>query len=146
MKQRQERHAAIREIVSEGFVKTQRDLAVALKQRGFQCTQATVSRDISEIGLVKSAKGTYVLPEELRLQRMAAELVESVSAAGNLVVVRTYPGGATSVSAALDAALKSSVLKGLLGTVAGDNTIFIAVDTPERALAMVQSLERLRGV
>ena len=65
-------------------------------------------------GVVKSREGYYVLPEEMRLQRMVSELVEEVHVAGNMVVVKTFSGGAAGVSAALD---KAS-LRGALGTVA----------------------------
>ncbi|MEG0324435.1 MAG: ArgR family transcriptional regulator, partial [Raoultibacter sp.] len=79
-------------------------------------------------------------PEEMRLQRMVSELVEEVHLAGNMVVVKTYSGGAAGVSAALDKAN----LKGALGTVAGDNTIMIATETPESAQDVAGAINRLR--
>lgn len=140
MRKRQQRHDIIREIIRENTVKTQRDLADQLQVAGYDCTQATVSRDIMDMGLVKSQEGCYVLPEEMRLQRMVSELVEEVHAACNMVVVKTYSGGAASVSAALDRA----DLKGSLGTVAGDNTILLAAETPEAALDVERAIDRLR--
>ncbi|MCL1797861.1 MAG: hypothetical protein FWG24_06095 [Eggerthellaceae bacterium] len=93
-----------------------------------------------EMGLVKSREGCYALPEEMRLQRMVSELVEDVYAAGNMVVVKTFSGGAAGVSAALDRA----DLKGALGTVAGDNTIFLATESPEAAEDIQVAIDRLR--
>ena len=87
MRKRQQRHDIIRDIIREHNVKTQRDLANQLQAAGYECTQATISRDIMDMGLVKSREGYYVLPEEMRLQRMVSELVEEVHVAGNMVVV-----------------------------------------------------------
>lgn len=140
MGKRQQRHDKIREIVRANDVRTQRDLVALLAKEGFSCTQATVSRDVMEIGLVKAPDGCYALPEEMRLKRMVSELVEDVRAAGNLVVVKTYSGGASGVSAALDHA----GIEDVLGTVAGDDTIFLAAATPEAALRIEQSIDRLR--
>lgn len=140
MRKRQQRHDVIRDIIREHNVKTQRDLADQLQAEGYDCTQATISRDIMDMGLVKSREGFYVLPEEMRLQRMVSELVEEVHLAGNMVVVKTYSGGAAGVSAALDKA----DLKGALGTVAGDNTIMIATETPESAQGVAGAINRLR--
>lgn len=140
MRKRQQRHDVIRDIIREYNVKTQRDLAEQLQAAGYDCTQATISRDIMDMGLVKSKEGFYVLPEEMRLQRMVSELVEEVHLAGNMVVVKTYSGGAAGVSAALDKAN----LKGALGTVAGDNTIMIATPTSESASDVAGAINRLR--
>ncbi len=140
MGKRQQRHEAIRDIVRSHEVRTQRELVELLAVHGFSCTQATVSRDVLEIGLDKAADGCYALPEEVRLKRMVSELVESVRAAGNLVVVKTYAGGAAGVSAAFDKAC----IDGVLGTVAGDDTIFLATETPEAATAVEQAISRLR--
>src|SRR5699024_7476104 len=140
MRKRQQRHDIIRDIIREHNVKTQRDLANQLQAAGYECTQATISRDIMDMGLVKSREGFYVLPEEMRLQRMVSELVEEVHVAGNMVVVKTFSGGAAGVSAALDKAN----LRGALGTVAGDNTIMIAAESPEMAIEVERAIDRLR--
>ena len=118
---RGDRHEAIREIVRACSVGTQNELADALGKRGFDVTQATVSRDIAEMDLRKE-EGAYVLPEDLRLSQMVRTLVHGVARAGNQVVVKTEPGAAMSVAAAIDAA----GLDGVLGTIAGDDTIFVA--------------------
>ena len=140
MKKRLQRHDVIRAIVRENEIHTQRDLAIRLQDAGFECTQATISRDITDMGLVKSKDGFYVLPEDMRLQRMVAELVEEVHTAGNLVVVKTYSGGAAGVASAID---KAEIM-GALGTVAGDNCILIAAQTPESAERITASIELLR--
>ena len=122
MRKRQQRHDIIRDIIREHNVKTQRDLANQLQAAGYECTQATISRDIMDMGLVKSREGYYV------------------HVAGNMVVVKTFSGGAAGVSAALD---KAS-LRGALGTVAGDNTIMIAAESPEAAVEVERAIDRLR--
>ncbi len=123
---RGDRHEAIREIVRACSVGTQNELADALGKRGFDVAQATVSRDIAEMDLRKE-DGAYVLPEDLRLSQMVRTLVHDVARAGNQVVVKTEPGAAMSVAAAIDAA----GLDGVLGTIAGDDTIFVAAASEE---------------
>ena len=134
------RQEKILELIADHSVQTQEQLLAELNEAGFSTTQATISRDIMDMGLVKSREGYYVLPEEMRLQRMVSELVEEVHVAGNLVVVKTFSGGAAGVSAALD---KAS-LRGALGTVAGDNTIMIAAESPEAAVEVERAIDRLR--
>lgn len=137
---RHKRQDAIRAIVRAQSVKTQRDLAERLREQGFSCTQATVSRDIVEMGLQKASDGCYALPEEERLSRLAAELVTGVEVGGTIVVVKTHPGAAQGVGAALDAAQ----LPGALGTVAGDDTIMIAAKSFDAADQVASLVERLR--
>lgn len=140
MKKRTQRHEVIREIVRVNNIRTQRDLAEKLQEAGHDCTQATISRDITDMELLKSKEGFYVLPEDMRLQHMVVELVEEVYTAGYLVIVRTFPGGAAGVAGAID----NAGLAGSLGTVAGDNTIMIAARTPEDALNIKAELDGLR--
>ncbi len=141
MKKRAQRHDIIRDIVRQYQIRTQKDLAERLQEQGHDCTQATISRDISDMGLLKTKEGYYVLPEDQRLHRMVSELVEEIYVAGNMVVVTTYSGGAPGVAGAIDAA---GVL-GSLGTVAGDNTIMIAARTPEDAVHIEEKLNGIRG-
>lgn len=140
MGKRQLRHDAIRKIISEQDVRTQRELADLLQPAGFDCTQATISRDVVDLGLVKSQDGCYVLPEELRLSRIIVEMVVSVQPACNLVVVKTMPGAAQSVSAALD----DANLDGAVGTVAGDDTLMIACISFEAAEHVAAHIDKLR--
>lgn len=140
MKKRTQRHDIIRGIVREYDVRTQRELADKLQDAGYDCTQATISRDIADLGLLKSQGGFYILPEDMRLQRLASDLVEEIFLAGNLVVVKTLPGGAAGVAGAIDEA----DVPGALGTVAGDNTIMIASRTPDDAAGVVEALNEMR--
>lgn len=121
MTKRAVRHDVIRDIIRRGNIKTQRDLVDQLKSEGYDCTQATISRDIAGMGLAKSRDGYYVLPEDLRLQRMVGELVEHVEVVNNFLVLRTPAGIAKGVCVALD----SAELKGIAGTIGGDDTVFV---------------------
>lgn len=130
MGKREERHDAIRALVRGGEIRTQRDLADRLKQEGFECTQATVSRDIAEMGLLKSKQGRYALPEDMVLERVMGDMGQTVEDAGNLVVVKTRAGGASVLAEAID----NTEIEGLVGSVAGDNTILMVAKTPEYAI------------
>lgn len=140
MTKRAVRHDVIRDIIRLGGIKTQRDLVDRLRKEGYDCTQATVSRDIAGMGLAKSRDGYYVLPEDLHLQRMVGELVEGVEVVGNFLVVRTPSGIASGVAVALDAAR----LKGIAGTLAGDDTIFVMCYSTIEARRVAEVIERLR--
>ena len=124
MRKRQERQDAIRKVVRAERVRTQRALVDRLKESGFDCTQATVSRDITEMGLRKLPEGVYVLAEDLHLQRMVRDLVKDVGRSANLVLVKAQSGTAPGVAAALDAA----ELEGILGSVSGDDTILVVME------------------
>jgi len=141
MRKRRERQEAIRRIVRGERVRTQRALVDRLEQVGFDCTQATVSRDITEMGLRKLPEGVYVLAEDLHLQRMVRDLVKSVSRSGNLVLVKAQSGTAPGVAAALDAA----ELDGILGSVSGDDTILVVMDNEDAGERMVETLDKFRG-
>src|ERR1035437_5686301 len=104
MRKRLERQEVIRRIVRRERIRTQRDLVDRLQTQGFVCTQATVSRDITEMGLRKLPEGVYVLAEDLHLQRMVSDLVMDVKRSENLVLVKASTGTAPGVAAALDAA------------------------------------------
>ncbi len=129
MKRRNTRQEAIRDCVRAKAIKTQRDLVLELKEMGFNCTQATVSRDIADMGLRKLPEGIYVLAEDLHLQRMLSEFVVGVARAENLVVVRSQPGTASGVAAAID----DASLAHTLGSVAGNDTVLMIVDNAENA-------------
>ena len=101
MKRRNGRQEAIRWIVRNKSIRTQKDLVEELKARGYTCTQATASRDIADMGLRKLPEGIYVLAEDLHLQRMVSEFVTDVESVNNLVVIKTQPGTAPGVAAAV---------------------------------------------
>jgi transcriptional regulator of arginine metabolism len=132
------RHARIVELIRDGSVHSQTELAELLAGEGVQATQATLSRDLEELGAVK-VRGTdggpavYVVPPEgsgplrpaqqapARLVRLLRELLTGADASGNLVVLRTPPGAAQFLASALDRA----GLPEVVGTIAGDDTIMV---------------------
>ena len=126
-KKRNGRQDAIRDIVRNKDVRTQRVLVDELRDMGFDCTQATVSRDIADMGLRKLPEGIYVLAEDLHLQRMVSELVTGVLRTDNLVLIKAQPGTASGIAAAVDAA----ELPDVLGSLAGNDTILVIAQTAE---------------
>ena len=147
---KQERHQMIRNLVETRNIETQEDLAKALQESGMRVTQATVSRDIKELMLVKVSdmrgRYRYAFPRERshimsseQLERLIRNSVISVRAGGNLVVLHTLPGTAQGAAFAID----SMKWIGVMGTVAGDDTIFVAIERPEIAEELM-SYFRLR--
>ena len=126
-KKRNGRQDVIRDIVRNKDVRTQRVLVDELRAMGFDCTQATVSRDIADMGLRKLPEGIYVLAEDLHLQRMVSELVTGVLRTDNLVMIKAQPGTASGIAAAVDAA----ELPDVLGSLAGNDTILVIAQTAE---------------
>ena len=135
------RHALIVRLLTHTAVRSQGELAVALAEEGLNVTQATLSRDLVELRAVRirAVDGTltYAVPGEggdrkplsvqdteqlaARLGRLCAELLVTAEASGNLVVLRTPPGAAQFLASAID----HSVLPGVLGTIAGDDTVLV---------------------
>ncbi len=142
MRKRLERQDAIRRIVRSDRVRTQRALVDSLKDQGYDCTQATVSRDITDMGLRKLPEGVYVLAEDLHLQRMVSDLVRDVKRTGNLVLVKAQAGTAPGVAAALDAA----ELDGIMGSVSGDDTILVITEKESDGESLTDTLNKFRGV
>ncbi len=141
-KKRNGRQDAIRDIVRNKDVRTQRMLVDELKACGFDCTQATVSRDIADMGLRKLPEGVYVLAEDLHLQRMVSELVVDVQRTENLVLVKAQPGTASGIAAAVDAA----ELPDVLGSLAGNDTILVIAQTAEDGARFESLITKLRSV
>ncbi len=142
-KKRNGRQDAIRDIVRNKDVRTQRVLVDELRAMGFDCTQATVSRDIADMGLRKLPEGIYVLAEDLHLQRMVSELVTCVLRTDNLVMIKAQPGTASGIAAAVDAA----ELPDVLGSLAGNDTILVIAQTAEdgeRLEALINKLSNSR--
>lgn len=146
------RQKAIAEMIRLEAPASQEEVTERLGRLGFAVTQATVSRDLDQLGAVKVKRGgalRYALPEQIgdsdwaaaRLQRIFAEWVQSVEAAGNLLVIRTPPGSAHLVSLALDQARLAEVA----GTVAGDDTLFAALRSGIDADIMAARLRALAG-
>lgn len=141
-KKRNGRQDAIREIVRTVDVRTQRMLVDELKACGFDCTQATVSRDIADMGLHKLPEGMYVLAEDLHLQRMVSELVIGVQRTENLVIIKAQPGTALGIAAAIDAA----ELPDVLGSLAGNDTILVITRTASDGEQFELMIGKLRSV
>jgi transcriptional regulator of arginine metabolism len=139
------RQQAIADVVRDRDLRTQRELVSALKDKGFHVTQATVSRDITEMGLLKvrvdgalvyalpSADAAVELGGEQRLAQLLSDLPIEVRRSGTMLVIRAVPGTAHAIAAALDRAH----WHGVLGTIAGDDTLFVAC-TDDRALTRVK--------
>ncbi|MBA4370950.1 MAG: ArgR family transcriptional regulator [Coriobacteriaceae bacterium] len=141
MSKRKTRQAEIRRVVRTERLRTQQEIADRLVRAGFPCTQATVSRDIVEMGLKKVAGGIYALPEDLHLHRMFTDLVTGVLPSEQLVIVKTLAGGAQGVAAALDAAVFPQVL----GSIAGDDTVLLITGSAAEAAALVSALHKYRS-
>jgi len=140
------RRTQILEIVNSEAVWTQAQLRRKLARRGVHVTQATVSRDIEELGLAKTREG-YQLPQartvpsappQPNLVTVLKEFVRDMREAGTLVVVRTHPGTAHTVAVALDGIQWPEVA----GTVAGDDTIFVATDDARVASRLRKRLQQ----
>ena len=125
MADRNERQRLIRELVSTHAVSAQSELVGLLAAAGVEATQATVSRDLEELGITKyrGADGlvSYTLPENGGLAQILRQFARTFDASGNLAVVRTPPGAAAAVASAIDTA----DLPGVLATVQGDDTLLV---------------------
>ena len=133
------RQQQIRDLITTHTIRTQHELAAALRDRGYRATQATVSRDVTEMGLIKQSRdGTrgYALPPQVRQpettgeERLASilrDLPVQVRQSGLMLVVRAVPGSAHAIAAALD----RTGWPELAGSIAGDDTVFVAcIDRP----------------
>ncbi|CAH1217833.1 MULTISPECIES: transcriptional regulator AhrC/ArgR [Paenibacillus] len=143
-----QRHIKIREIISQNDIETQDDLVEALRQAGFQVTQATVSRDIKELLLIKipmdDGRYKYSLPTDQRynpIQKLKRALVDNflhIDHTNNLVVMKCLPGTANSIAALLDNIEWTEVM----GTICGDDTILIICRTEANSVTVI---ERIMG-
>lgn len=154
MSTKTERQQAIVRAIAAGSVTSQPQLVAALRKAGIRATQATVSRDLDEMGAVKvrTADGetAYAIPEFApdriapmdQLRRVLGEWVAEVHVSAPIVVIRTPPGCAHVVASALD----RSRLEGLIGTVAGDDTVLCVADAKGGAVALASVLSGLAGL
>jgi len=126
------RHKKIFELIQNQNISTQEEVAEALRSEGFNVTQATVSRDIKELGLIKVTIGNdiykYALPIDVtvpqsRLKFMIKEFVLKCDHSENIIVIKTPPGNAQAVASVID----SAQWKEVIGTVAGDDTILLVI-------------------
>lgn len=145
-------------IIRNTAVASQSDLVEMLRERGIEVTQATVSRDLDELGAVKTVaadgRSLYAVPAEggedrlqadeledlnARLIRVAEDTMVSVAHSGNLVVLRTPPGAAQYLASAFD----HSHLQDVIGTIAGDDTIMLVVAESSTGAAVAERLQQL---
>ena len=149
---RTRRHKALAEMIRSESIASQEEATGRLVSIGFAVTQATVSRDLDQLGAVKVKRGgasAYALPDQLgdndwaatRLGRIFAEWVQSVEAAGNMIVLRTPPGSAHLVGLALDQARLAEVA----GTVSGDDTLFVVVRDGTSPADLTHRFQALSG-
>lgn len=143
------RQGAILDIIEKQEIETQEELASALNARGIRVTQATVSRDIKELRLLKvltpSGKYKYATGDQAdnnltdRFIRMLAESLLSVSSANNLIVVKTLSGSANVAAEALDSMHWPEVL----GTLAGDNTVLLIIRSNEETITVTSRIREM---
>ena len=140
-----ERHLALKELITKRRIATQEELAKLLKQAGYSVTQATLSRDIQELRVSRlhSPEGAYYAlspeAEEQRLQSYLAMEIESIDHNESLIVVKTLPGRAQGVAEIIDAMHHREIL----GTLAGDNMIFITPRCVRKITTLLKSLREL---
>ena len=142
------RHSKILEIISEYPIETQDELLSRLKTEGYKVTQATISRDIKDLRLVKTlgSDGKYRYTEaragssDIRsnFDQLFASSVTSMDLAQNIVVIKTLSGMANAVCAAMDSTENSAIV----GTIAGDDTIFVACRSDEDAGELTETLKQ----
>ncbi|MCL6446499.1 MAG: arginine repressor [Alicyclobacillus sp.] len=129
---KEKRHIRIKEIISQRDIETQEELVRSLEESGFPVTQATISRDIKELQLIKvigaNGRYKYALPQAAAamvpadtFHRRLAEVFVSLAQANNLLVLKVLPGNAHSIASMID----GMCLDGLLGTIAGDDTMLL---------------------
>ena len=149
---RERRLRSLADLLRSGEIASQEDATERLAALGFPVTQATVSRDLEQLGAVKVKRGgssRYALPDQLggrdweagRLARILREWSLSIEPAGQMIVIRTPPGSAHLVASAID----HSDLPEVAGTVSGDDTLFIAVRDGHSLPALVARFQRMMG-
>ena len=141
---RQSRQSKILELIRTQNIDTQDRLAAKLNAAGFKVTQATVSRDIKELGLIKvpgqGGRSVYALApkgspaDEERFRKILRDTVTEIKAAENILVIKTLSGCANAAAEAIDNLSPDSVV----GTLAGDNTIFAAIDSMDNVPAVLE--------
>ena len=145
------RHAKIIELINKYHIETQEELAEYLNREGFKVTQATVSRDIRDLKLTKvpyeGGRQKYAVHQTVETEmnekyiRILRDGYVSMDMAQNILVIKTVSGMAMAVAAALD----NVEINGLLGSIAGDDTIFLAVRSRDMTDTVMKAIEKNRG-
>jgi transcriptional regulator of arginine metabolism len=140
------RQGKIIELIRGGRVASQHDLVESLKKYGIQTTQATLSRDLSDLGIIKGRDGYEIAAAEParngdaeRMRRVIREFVKFVDASGNIVVLKTDPGAASRLALDLDRAGWPEIL----GTIAGDDTVFVVIKRPALVRRVLKHIKEM---
>ncbi len=151
MSKKEDRQEAILELVGREAIASQEELRQRMAAQGWHVTQATLSRDLRELGVVRAPTdegARYVMPDRLavddkpKLDNILPQLFDSVDGVGELLVVKTLASGAQPVSEAID----SQGWPEVIGTLAGENTILIICRSAEARAALADRIQRLAGV
>lgn len=155
---KRKRQEALIEIISSQNIETQEELLDILTSRGFSCTQATISRDIKELNITKISYSTssgvdnrveqkhkYTIAGEQRpkhhesYKQVLGNCIVSMDYAENIIVIKTVAGMAMAVGAAID----QLDIVGIMGCIAGDDTLFLAIKNPENAMEIIGSIKNV---
>lgn len=140
-----QRRALIAKFIKQGGVESQSHLVKLLAREGVKVTQATASRDLEDLGAIRirdaGGEFQYAISEEaISKPASAANLILSVTASGNLAVVRTPPGGAQLLASAIDRNSLNGSLKSAIGTIAGDDTVLVVSKTANGGAELAKSI------
>lgn len=140
-----QRRSLIAKLIRQGGIESQSHLVKLLAREGVKVTQATASRDLEELGASRardaSGEFQYVIADESTSKTTsAANLIMSVTASGNLAVVRTPPGGAQLLASAIDRNSLNGALKSAIGTIAGDDTVLVVSKTANGGADLAKSI------
>ena len=140
-----QRRALIAKLIKQGGVESQSHLVKLLAREGVKVTQATASRDLEDLGAVRirdaGGEFQYAISDEATSKpASAANLILSVTASGNLAVVRTPPGGAQLLASAIDRNSLNGFLKSAIGTIAGDDTVLVVSKTANGGAELAKSI------
>jgi transcriptional regulator of arginine metabolism len=144
------RQEMIKDWITQGSIHSQVEIVDRLKNSGFDVTQATVSRDLEDIGAVRGRDSqgdpNYRINQESideplsKVSRLISDLLVDVKSSGNLTVLRTPPGGAQLLASALDRASRAGTIPQIIGTIAGDDTVLVASSESDGAAQNAQLL------
>jgi len=147
------RQEMIKDWITQGSIHSQIEIVDRLKNSGFDVTQATVSRDLEEIGAVRGRDSqgdpNYRINQESieeplsKVSRLISDLLVDVKSSGNLTVLRTPPGGAQLLASALDRASRAGTIPQIIGTIAGDDTVLVVSSESDGAAQNAQLLMSL---
>lgn len=143
------RHEAIIELIRNNDIENQSELAIKLSEAGYNVTQATVSRDIQKLNLIKiksNGKSKYAIVEAAnnysdKYVRIVRETIKTMDIAKNLLIIKTQSGMAMAAAAALD----GLNLEEIIGSIAGDDVIFIATKNDDKAMILYNKIEVIIG-